>query len=127
METKSLPRSYPEWRKDPIDREQDAAYVFGYDLVRHCRDSAIQQAISKAPQELQAPIQQAVDMALHNLLALLEGFYCLESGPTHKLEYALHVIVRDSTGRIVERQQVSPCKQDLPIGYHKWSRHREFR
>jgi hypothetical protein len=65
-------------------------------------------------------------VALHNVMDLLEGFWPLESGASHSVEYVLQVRVRDASGKAVESIDLSPCKLDLPIGYWKWAREREF-
>ncbi|MEO8670561.1 MAG: hypothetical protein ABI411_04540 [Tahibacter sp.] len=62
---------------------------------------------------------KAVDVALHNAMDLLEGFWRLPAGGAHTMELALHVNIR-SGERIIESLAVSPAKMDLPIGYWSW-------
>ena len=121
------PRTYLEWRTDNSDRAEDAAYAFGQDLIVHCRDEALSALAPGVPDATRSVVQEAVDTALHNVMDMLEGFWPLPSGPRRSLEYVLLVRVRDATGTLVESQEISPCKLDLPIGYWKWSRDREFR
>lgn len=80
-----------------------------------------------ASHEVKAAVEKAVDIALHNVNDMLEGFWKLEAGPKNSVELALVVRVRDAEGNLVETQEISPCKLDLPIGYWKWSQDREFR
>jgi hypothetical protein len=127
MDIKAHPRPFPEWRDKSADREEDAAYAFGYHLIVHCRDAAIATLAADASPEMRAAIEKAVDVALHNVNDMLEGFWKLEAGPEHTVELALVVRVRDSDGNLVESQEISPCKLDLPIGYWKWARDKAFR
>jgi hypothetical protein len=127
MEAVVPPRTYPEWRGGKFDRAEDAAYSFGYYLMQHCRDEAMATIPPDSSAELKAAVAKAVDEALHNVCDMLEGFWPLNSGPEHKLSFALGVQVRNSTNQILETQEISPCKLDLPIGYWKWSQEREFR
>lgn len=126
-DTKTLPRPFPEWRSKSADREEDAAYTFGYHLIVHCRDEALATVPGNASPEIKAAVEEAVDTALHNVNDMLEGFWKLEAGAQHTVELALVVRVCDSDGNLVEAQEISPCKLDLPIGYWKWAQDREFR
>ncbi len=121
------PDPYPKWRPQPADRAEDAAYTFGYHLIIHCRDEAIAKVPADVGPETRAAAERSVDVALHNLMDMLEGFWRLPSGESHELEYALQVRVRDAAGNVVEQLEISPAKLDLPIGYWKWARDREFR
>ncbi len=127
MGTEVLPRDFPEWRIDCFDRLEDAAYTFGYFLIKHCRDEAMGTLAEDASPEVRAAVEKAVDAALHNVCDLLEGFWPLESGSEQRVSLVLGVQVSDSAGKVVETQEISPCKLDLPIGYWKWARDREFR
>jgi hypothetical protein len=121
------PRPFPEWRSEAGARAGDAAYSFGYHLIVNCRDEALATLPSEAPPEVRAAVEEAVDIALHNVNDMLERFFKLDAGPEHEIELALVVRVLDSNGDFVEAQQISPCKLDLPIGYWKWARERAFR
>jgi hypothetical protein len=121
------PREYPVWRTDTFDRAEDAAYTFGYHLILHCRDEAMAEVPAHASPETRAAVEAAVDLALHNVMDMLEGFWPLSSGPSHSVEYVLQVRVRDAARKAVECLDISPCKQDLPIGYWKWARDGEFK
>jgi hypothetical protein len=77
--------------------------------------------------EVQGAVEKAVDAALHNVCDMLEGFRELTAGPNHTISLALGVQVRDARNQLVETQEISPCKLDLPIGYWKWAKDREFR
>ncbi len=123
MSDAKLPQPYTQWRSDPHRRAEDAAYVFGHDLIRFCRAEAIE-TLGAADAKASVPREQAekaIDTSLHNVMDLLEGFFGpLSAGPHHKVEYVLSVVVRDQSGTEVERVEISPCKLDLPIGYWKW-------
>lgn len=127
MDIKALPRPFPEWRVKRGDREEDAAYTFGYHLIVHCRDEAMATLPADASPEMKAAVENAVDTALHNVNDMLEGFWKLEAGPQNTVELALAVRVHDSDGNAVEALEISPCKLDLPIGYWKWAQDRAFR
>lgn len=125
MSASDTPKPYNEWRIDSIDRAEDAAYTFGYHLIRHCRAEALE-AVASAPvpttaEEMRQQVEKAVDTALHNVVDLLEGFWRTEAGAGHRVEYALSVCVKAASGNeTVERIDISPCMLDLPIGYWKW-------
>jgi hypothetical protein len=127
MTTSNLPRLFPEWRSDDSDRAEDAAYAFGHDLIIHCRDEALGSIAPDASPATRVAVEKAVDIALHNVMDLLEGFWPLPSGSTHQLKYVLQVRVESDTGELVETQEIAPCRLDLPIGYWKWAKEREFR
>jgi hypothetical protein len=127
MNIKADPRPFPEWRSDSGDRAEDAAYTFGYHLIVHCRDEAMATVPANASSEMKAAVERAVDVALHNVNDMLEGFWKLNSGSQHFVELALVVRVVDSNGKIIESQEISPCKLDLPVGYWKWAQERTFR
>ncbi len=124
MSYKSEPKSYEQWRQDPIQRAEDAAYTFGYHLIEHCRSEALKETHSarlpKDKPELQSIVAAAVDVALHNVVDLLEGFFGTKAGPNHPVCYALGVCVCDQNGEVIERIDISPSMLDLPIGYWKW-------
>ena len=126
MEVAKPPKPYSDWRKGEIDREEDAAYTFGYHLISHCRDEAMETLPGDASAELRDVVKKAVDVALHNVNDMLEGFWRLEAGPAHSVELVLGVRVHDEAGEVVETLEISPCKLDLPIGYWKWANDREF-
>lgn len=127
MTDNSTPRQYPDWQSDIYDRRDDAAYTFGYHLIKHCRT----EAINSLPKDLNADQHEkavkAVDIALHNVMDMLEGFWPLPSGDKHNVEYELQVVVKDNDKKEVERISISPALMDLPIGYWKWSQDNEFR
>jgi hypothetical protein len=124
MSDTNTPRPYEQWRAKAADREEDAAYTFGYYLMQHCRAGALKQ-VQSAPvlmtrKQCQKRVEAAVDTALHNVMDLLEGFWRTEAGPQHTAEFALSVRVMDGSKKEVERLDISPCRLDLPIGYWKW-------
>lgn len=127
MADDSLPRAYPGWRTDPEDRAEDAAHTFGFHLIEHCRDAATAAIPKHLSAADQAAVEASIDTALHNAMDLLEGFWRLPSGPSHTIEYSLQVRVLSAAKEVVETQEISPCRLDLPIGYWKWARDREFR
>lgn len=124
MSHTATPRPYEEWRSNSADRAEDAACTFGYYLMKHARAEAmkrVQRVVAPATrQEFQAQAAEAVDVALHNVMDLLEGFWRAEVGPNHTAEFALSVCVQDANQKMVERIDISPCLIDLPIGYWKW-------
>lgn len=124
MSDSSTPRPFEEWRTGAAERGEDAAYTFGYYLMRHCRAEALKRVgsapVPTTPQEFQAQVEAAVDVALHNVMDLLEGFWRADAGPNHTAEFALSVCVRDASRKALERIDISPCLLDLPIGYWKW-------
>jgi hypothetical protein len=107
MDIKAHPRPFPEWCAG--------------------RDEALATLPADAPPEARAAVEKAVDTALHNVNDLLEGFWKLDAGPAHTVELALAVRVYDSTGNLVETQEISPSKLDLPMGYWGWAKRRAFR
>ncbi len=121
------PRPFAEWAASGFDRDEDAAYAFGHQLIVHCRDEAVSRIPERATAAARAQTIEAVDTALHNVCDMLEGFWPLDIDSSHRIELALQVRVHDSSGQIVETREISPSKLDLPIGYWKWARYREFR
>jgi hypothetical protein len=109
---------YDAWRTAAADREEDAASLFGHYLITHCREAALAKlkpaTVASCPDAV-----DAVDIALHNVMDLLEGFWPLDAGGGKHLELALHVLVTEE-GHTVEDVQVSPSQIDLPIGYWAW-------
>src|SRR5439155_17356887 len=89
METAVPPRNYPEWRTGQFDRPEDAAYLFGYYLIMHCRDEAMVTLPAGVSPDVKAAVEKAVDTALHNVCDMLEGFWPLDAGPEHKISLAL--------------------------------------
>ena len=124
MSAASTPRPFEQWRTDKFDRAEDAAYTFGYYLMQHCRAEALKRvqsaSVPATREEFRAQVEVAVDVALHNAMDLLEGFWRTEAGPQHTAEFALSVCVMDASQKEVERVDISPCLLDLPIGYWKW-------
>lgn len=121
------PAEYLTWRVDEHDRAEDAANTFGYHLMLHCRDEALATVPTDASDATREAVENAVDLALHNVMDLLEGFWSLPSGASHSIEYVLSVRIQGGAGETVETVDLSPCKLDLPIGYWKWARERDFR
>ena len=124
MSDKTTPRPYEQWRANAADREEDAAYTFAFYLMQHCRAEALKE-VQSAPmlvtrKQHQKQVEAAVDTALHNVMALLEGFWPMEAGPNHRAAFALSVCVSDMSRKPVERIDISPSRIDLPIGYWKW-------
>jgi len=118
MPTIKSPRLHDAWRKSAVDREEDAASLFGYYLIKHCREEALAK-LKSATVVSRSQVVEAVDTALHNVMDLLEGFWRLDAGGGKQLELALHVLVTEE-GQTAEDVQVSPSQIDLPIGYWAW-------
>jgi hypothetical protein len=118
MATLKKPRFHDTWRRTAADREEDAACLFGYYLIKHCREEALARLKSASVVSRSVAVE-AVDTALHNVMDLLEGFWPLDAGNGRQLELALHVVVTKA-GQTEEDVQVSPSQIDLPIGYWAW-------
>ncbi|HEY5924578.1 MAG TPA: hypothetical protein VIV11_23025, partial [Kofleriaceae bacterium] len=71
------PRPFPEWRAEPFERDEDAAYAFGHHLIVDCRDEALKVIPTSATAAARASAVEAVDTALHNMCDMLEGFWRL--------------------------------------------------
>ena len=126
MEDKLEPRDYPAWRSEVTAREEDAANTFGYHLIKYCRD----QAVKSLPHEMKSADKEkaveAIHIALHNVMDLVEGFWKLESGKDNYVEYHLQVVVKDKEQKEIERLCIAPGL-DLPIGFWQWAKHGEYR
>ncbi|MGE3425051.1 MAG: hypothetical protein AB7N24_23630 [Dehalococcoidia bacterium] len=127
MSAEALPEPYPRWRTAEYDRAEDAANTFGHHLITYCRDKALATVRPDASPATRSAVELSVDEALHNVMDMLEGFWPLPSGAAHSVEYVLQVRVRDAGGQAVESVDLSPSRLDLPIGYWKWARERDFR
>jgi hypothetical protein len=113
------PRLHNAWRTGAADREEDAANLFGYYLIKHCREKALAKLASSSSMVPHSLAVEALDTALHNVMDLLEGFWPLDAGDGKQLELALHIQVTKD-GKVAEDVQVSPSQIDLPIGYWAW-------
>ena len=113
-------RPLTEWRKDKHDRTEDAAFAFGYYLIKYCRTRALEDIPENTPPETQAIIEKAIDTALHNSMDLLEGYWKLPVDENLHAEFALTVNIFDDDNTVVESHDISPSKLDLPIGYWAW-------
>ncbi len=127
MEDITQPREYSKWRTESFDRSVDAAYSFGNHLIKFCRDEVIQNLPKTLSESQKEEIKETINLSLHNVMDLLEGFYPLRSGQEHSLEYILQVVVKDKNEKEIERIDISPKKLDLPIGFWKWAKFGEFR
>lgn len=121
----SQPLPYPAWPTDRFRRQYTAANTMGYFLMRHCRDEALARIPNDASDATRAAVTDAVDTALHNVMDLVEGFWPLSSGPSHRVEVLLQVRVTDNDHRAIETVPLEAL--DLPIGYWKWAREGDFR
>jgi len=126
MEDTSIPREFKEWRSGLWDKKDDAANTFGYHLIKYCRDQAVNSLSNDMTAKDRANAEEAIHFALHNVMDLVEGYWKLESGKEHYVEYILQVLVRDKEHNEVERVDISPGL-DLPIGFWKWAQDGEFR
>ena len=126
MSSVRTPRPFEEWRSNPHDRAEDAAYTFGYHLMHFCRDEALKAVAQPRTPDASSAVEKAVDIALHNVVDLFEGFFRAECGEQHMVRYELRLWICDEQGRTVEKISICPTKLDLPIGYWKW-RDEEFR
>lgn len=94
--------------------------------MKHCRDEAIAGLPPSMAPEDRAHALEAVHVALHNVMDLLEGFWMLESGPAHTVKYQLSVVVMDQSQTMVEKADIT-TGIDLPIGFWGWAKDGEFR
>jgi hypothetical protein len=106
MSDKSTPRPYEQWSTNAADHKEDAAYTFGYYLMKHCRAEALKCASSQrrcvmTRKQLHKQVESAVDTALHNVLDLIEGYWPAEAGQKHTAEFAL--LVRVSEMRVARK------------------------
>ncbi len=127
MTDNSTPRQYPEWQKDLYDRQDDAASMFGFHLIKHCRTEAVNALPKDLNTEQNEKAIHAIDIALHNVMNMLEGFWVLESGDKHRVEYNLNVVVNDLDQNELEKISIAPEGMSLPIAYWKWALENEFR
>ena len=127
MTDNSTPRQYPDWDLDTNDRRAAAAYTFGFHLIKHCRTEAINALPKDLTQDQNEKAIHAVDIALHNVMDMIEGFWVLNSGDEHRVEYNLNVVVKDLDHNEIEKISIAPAGMDLPIGYWKWAQDNEFR
>lgn len=126
MDNISEPKEFDNWRTELWGRKEDAAYTFGHHLIKLCRDQAIAGLPNNMNLNDREKAVEAVHIALHNVMDLLEGFWKLKSGNEHSVEYILQVLIRDKENKEVERIDISPGL-DLPIGFWKWANDGEFR
>lgn len=127
MMDNSTPRQYPDWLSDTNGRRDDAAYTFGFHLIKYCRTEAINALPKDLTQDQNEKAIYAIDIALHNVMDMLEGFWVLNSGEKHRVEYNLNVVVKDLDHKEIEKISIAPAGIDLPIGYWKWLQDNEFR
>ena len=113
------PRYHDVWRADRVDREEDAATLFGYYLVKHCREEAMAKITLPPGSPEHAVAVKAVETAIFNVMDLLEGFFMLDAGNGKHLQLALHVQVMKGEEEVVEDVRIAPGI-DLPIGYWGW-------
>ena len=126
MDDKSLPREYNDWRTDLWGRKEDAAYTFGYHLIKHCRNEAIESLPNDMTNENREKAIEAINTALHNVMDMIEGFWKLESGENHSIEYIIQVLIKDKSNTEIEKIDIA-SGLDLPIGFWKWTNDGEFR
>lgn len=119
-ESKPEPKPYSDWRSDVDSRAEDAAYWFGYYLMRHSREEGIDTLPDNTDLKQYANVTKAVDTALHNALDLLEGFYRMPIGDGVSARLRLVMDVVDDDGTLVESHQLAPGL-DLPIGFWKFA------
>ncbi len=127
MASHSFPKPYEEWRTDLQQRAEDAANTFGYHLISHCRDESLNSLPESISQEIKEVVEEAIDIALHNFMDMLEGYWKLDAGEKHTVDLVLNIRVHNSDNNIVEEIDISPNLIDLPIGYWNWTKDRKFR
>lgn len=120
MQDLSKPRNYNEWRTENYKREEDAAYTFGYHLIEYCRNKAVDNLPFEMNQLDREKSIESINIALHNFLDMVEGFWKLQTGTEHSFEYIIQVLVRDKDLNEIEKINIS-TGLDLPIGFWKWA------
>ena len=93
--------------------------------MQHCRDEALARVPANVTDATRAAVTDAVDVALHNVMDLVEGYWPLPSGANPRVEVLLQVRVADNDDNVIETGPLSG--PDLPIGYWKWAREGDFR
>ncbi len=104
MEDISKPRIYPQWSNDKYARADDAAYNFGYHLIQHCRNEAILNLPPDLTDEQRIKCIHSIDLSLHNVMDMIEGYWPLTSGQEHRLEYNLSVSVLNKDFQEIEKK-----------------------
>ncbi|MBL7920523.1 MAG: hypothetical protein JNJ40_09435 [Bacteroidia bacterium] len=127
MKDNTIPKPYSDWRTKPYDRAEDAAYTFGYHLINHCRKAGVESLPEDLNDIQREKVIKAIDVSLHNVLDLFEGFFSLESGKDHSIGYSLQVLVQNINDRTKEIERIEITGQDMSIGYWKWAKDNEFR
>ena len=89
------------------------------ELIQHCRQTALQTAGFGASAEARGAGEDAVDLALHGVMHLLEGYWKLPAGDGFSLQLELRVNVFRGLEK-VESVALSPGRLDLPVGYWTW-------
>ena len=112
------PRFHDKWRSERVDREEDAASLFGYYLIKHCREDAIAKIAYPPSSPEHASGVAAVENALFGVMELLGGYRPLDAGGGKRLELSLHVQI-EKGGEVVEDIPVPP-EVDFYIGYWSW-------
>ena len=118
MSKVSEPRYHDEWRSNRVDREEDAASLFGYYLVTHCREDAIAKIPYASGSQEHAAAVAAVEHALFGVMELLGGYRPLPAGDGKRLQLSLHVLI-EKDEELVEDIHVPP-DVDFYIGYWSW-------
>lgn len=94
--------------------------------MKHCRNEAFAALPTNLNQEDRIKAEEAIHVALHNVMDMLEGFWRLESGTEHTVKYQLCVVVKDKSDKEVERVDIT-AGIDLPIGFWGWAKDGDFR
>jgi hypothetical protein len=113
------PRFHDKWRADLADREEDAASLFGYYLIKHCREKAISDIPLPPGSDEHKAAVAAVETALFNVMDLLGGYFGpLDAGNGKRLQPFLQIQIEEA-GEVVEDLRVSPTV-DYAMGYWAW-------
>lgn len=120
-EETSIPLPYEEWGEKPLARHYAAAYIFGFDLMRRCREQALIAVKNMPPGSDPMQIaEQAIDTELFNVVDLLDGFWPMDAGPNHRAEYILTLCVNGADGQPIEKIEINTAGLDLAMGYWRW-------
>jgi hypothetical protein len=84
------PRYHRKWRTNRADREEDAACLFGYYLIKNCRERSIAEIPHAVGSGEHSAAVAAIEHALFGVMELLGGYRPLDAGDGKRLELLLH-------------------------------------
>jgi hypothetical protein len=118
------PREYHEWRTDASGRWRDAFHTFGHLLMTHARNGALAEVSETASVETRETASRVAELALYNLMMILEGVVGVPIGNDRSLEFALIARIRKSGEpySVVEEFELAPDGDESAcMGFHFWT------